>query len=97
MRSLLILLVVAAVGLTACRQKSQRSCVANLRMLDGAKVALVASLKLTNGAVVTKEQLLPDLPEWPVCPQGGQYTIGKIGESPKCSYPAHSHYEEPRD
>lgn len=67
----------------------------NLREIDGVKVMLAADQKLTNGAMVTKEQLLPYLKEWPLCPKGGQYTIGRIGESPKCSYPAHTHYEEP--
>jgi hypothetical protein len=66
-------------------------------MIDGAKVALAADHKMTNGAAVSKEQLLPYLREWPTCPKGGQYTLGRIDESPKCSYPAHAHYEEPRD
>ncbi len=66
-------------------------------MIDGAKATLATDQKLTDGTAVTKEQLLPYLREWPVCPEGGQYTIGRIAESPKCSYPAHKHYEEPRD
>jgi len=92
-----IAITVVALGIAGCSRKSQTSCVANLRMIDGAKVELAADQKLTNGAAVSKEQLLPYLREWPVCPRGGQYTIGKIAESPKCSYPDHTHYEEPRD
>jgi hypothetical protein len=26
----------------------------------------------------------------PKCPSGGSYTIGRIGENPKCSVPGHS-------
>jgi len=94
---LLIAIPVIALAVGGCERKSQSSCVANLRMIDGAKATLAADQKLTNGAVVTKEQLLPYLREWPACPKGGQYSIGKITESPKCSYPAHTHYEEPGD
>jgi len=94
---LLIAIAVIALAIAGCERKSQSSCVANLRMLDGAKATLAADRKLTNGTLVTKEQLLPYLREWPACPQGGQYSIGKIAESPKCSYPAHTHLEEPRD
>ena len=90
-------IALVALAFAGCSRKSQSSCVANLRMIDGAKVELAADQKLTNGAAVSKEQLLPYLREWPVCPRGGQYTIGKVAESPKCSYPDHAHYEEPRD
>ena len=90
-------ITVVALGIAGCSRKSRTSCVANLRMIDGAKVELAADQKLTNRAAVSKEQLLPYLREWPVCPRGGQYTIGKVAASPKCSYPDHAHYEEPRD
>ncbi len=94
---LAITIALAALAVAGCNRRSQTSCVANLRMIDGAKVELAADQKMTNGAAVTKAQLLPYLREWPACPEGGQYTIGRIAESPKCSYPAHTHYEEPRD
>lgn len=87
---------IVVLALCGCRVKSQRSCITNLRMIDGAKMVFAADRGLTNGAVVTKEQLIPYLHEWPQCPSGdGQYSIGKIGDSPKCSYAAHSHYESP--
>jgi len=76
------------------RRKSQSSCLANLREIGWAKAMLASDQKLTNDAAVTKEQLLPYVREWPQCPQGGQYSPAKMGESPKCSYSAHSHYEE---
>jgi hypothetical protein len=97
MRLLPISVALVALAAAGCNRKSQSSCIANLRMIDGAKVALATDQKLTNGTVVTKDQLLRYLREWPACPEGGQYSIGNIAESPKCSYPAHSHYEEPRD
>jgi hypothetical protein len=84
--------------------RSLNSCRNNLRQLDGAKVACEGDHGLTNGAIVTKEQLLPylgrqyrpnDDSRWPVCPNGGGYTIGKIGESPSCSYTGHVNYASP--
>jgi hypothetical protein len=47
--------------------------------------------KLTNGTVVTKAELLPYLQGgWPQCPQGGEYSIGRIGGPPCCSFPQHT-------
>jgi hypothetical protein len=39
--------------------------------------------------VPTRDDLLPYLRRWPVCPAGGTYTIGAIGEPPTCSVPDH--------
>ena len=39
--------------------------------------------------VPTKQDLLPYLRKWPVCPQGGTYIIGPVGEKPTCSIPGH--------
>jgi len=77
---------------------AQTSCLANLRLIDGAKATIENEKNMMKGAVVTKDQLLPYLPfGWPVCPKGGEYSIGKIGDSPKCSDPEHSHYQVPPD
>jgi len=96
MRTFLVITIVA-LTISACGRKSQSSCLANLREIDGAKAMLASDQKLTNDAAVTKEQLLPYVMNGPSAPQGGQYSLGKMGESPKCSDSAHSHYEEPRD
>jgi hypothetical protein len=46
--------------------------------------------KTTNDAP-TWDDILPYLHgEKPVCPSGGAYILGKIGEPVKCSYPGHA-------
>ena len=67
----------------------QNACINNLRQIDGAKNewALEKNKKATD--VPTKEDLLPYLRSWPVCPQGGTYTIGAVGDKPTCSIPGH--------
>ena len=66
-------------------------CPANLRAIYLAKAMLADDKKLTNGIVVTKEELLPYLyGDWPRCPQGGEYSIGRIGDPPRCSFPQHT-------
>jgi hypothetical protein len=62
-------------------------CISNLREIDAAKNELALGHNLTNGAVVTMDELTNYLPhgEIPKCPSGGTYTTGKIGETPICS------------
>ncbi len=68
----------------------ENACINNLRQLDGAKNQWALEKGKTTGAVPTKEDLLPYLRIWPVCPQGGTYTIGPVGENPQCSIPGHA-------
>jgi len=67
----------------------QNACINNLRQLDSAKQqwALEQGKKTTD--VPTKADLLAYLHQWPVCPQGGTYTIGAVNEPPTCSIPTH--------
>jgi hypothetical protein len=46
----------------------------------------------TNGATVTAADITPYLvgKRMPVCPAGGRYTIGKVGDKPTCSIPGHA-------
>jgi hypothetical protein len=67
----------------------QNACVNNLRQLDAAKNEWALEKGKTNGAVPTKEDLLPYLRSWPVCPAGGTYTINAVGVPPTCSIPGH--------
>jgi hypothetical protein len=43
-----------------------------------------------DGDVPAKEDLKPYLPKWPVCPQGGTYTINAVGKPPECSISGHA-------
>jgi hypothetical protein len=63
----------------------QNACINNLRQLDGAKNEWALEKGKKAGDVPTKEDLLPYLRNWPVCPAGGTYTIGAVGERPTCS------------
>ena len=72
----------------------QNACINNLRMIDAAKQqwALETNKRATD--IPTKEDLMPYLVgrygKFPVCPQGGTYTIGPVGKTPKCSIPGHT-------
>lgn len=68
----------------------QNACINNLRQLDAAKNQWALEKVKKEGDVPTKEDLLPYLRKWPVCPQGGTYTIGALGEPPTCSIPGHA-------
>lgn len=90
---LLILMGIVAVFLPAFyRPKGNSMIVCNERLkeISLAKALLAEDDNLTNGTFVKKEQLLPYFHgKLPQCPQGGEYYIGKIGESPRCSFPQH--------
>lgn len=60
-------------------------CVSQLTQLDSAKEQWAMDNSASKGTTVTMTDIVPTyLRELPVCPQGGHYELGKIGESPKC-------------
>ena len=68
----------------------QIACINNLRQIDAAKSEWALENGKTNGVVVTENDLklyikLDSKGNFPKCPQGGIYTIGKVGEKPTCS------------
>jgi len=67
----------------------QNACINNLRQLDAAKQEWALEKSKSATDTPTKEDLMPYLRRWPVCPQGGTYTIGAVGEKPTCSIPGH--------
>jgi hypothetical protein len=81
-----MLSAIAIPNFVKARATSQENaCINNLRQIDGAKNewALENNKKATD--VPTKADLLPYLRSWPVCPAGGTYVIGAVGEKPTCS------------
>ena len=78
---------------------SQNACINNLRLIDGAKNEWALENGKTNGVVATKNDIKPYVKlnakgNIPSCPQGGIYTIGKVGGNPTCSlatngFPSH--------
>src|SRR5581483_2782036 len=91
----IMLAITAAVVITMIVPSLQRAkigggpyhppCILNLKMIQSAKEMYAEDFHITNDVVFTKEQLLP-YGKWRQCPDGGQYSIGALHESPKCSY-----------
>jgi bifunctional DNA-binding transcriptional regulator/antitoxin component of YhaV-PrlF toxin-antitoxin module len=67
----------------------QNACINNLRQLDAAKNEWALEKARTATDIPTKEDLLPYLRKWPVCPDGGTYSLNAVGEPPTCSVPGH--------
>jgi hypothetical protein len=84
------LAAIAIPNFVKARATSQENaCINNLRQIDGAKNQWALEKGKKDGDVPTKADLLPYLRSWPVCPSGGTYTIGPVGEPPMCSIPGH--------
>lgn len=65
-------------------------CINILRQIVAAKNEWALENGKTNGTVVTEEDLKPYIKlnakrEFPKCPSGGKYILGRIGELPTCS------------
>ena len=74
---------------------AKNSCINQLRQIDGAKVQwALANHKLTNDAPTWDDLrsyfIRARLPL--ECPDGGVYTIGRVGELPSCSIAKHTEY-----
>lgn len=67
-------------------------CIANLKLIEAAKLEWALVNNKDETAVPTREDLLPYFKNgvFPVCPSGGVYTINAIGEPPTCSIPGHA-------
>ena len=72
---------------------ASNACVNNLRQLDGIKQQWAMDNSKTTNDVPTWEAIRPYLPRFeqeakpigPVCPQGGTYSLGRVGDRPTCS------------
>jgi competence protein ComGC len=89
-----MLSAIAIPNFVKAREKSQQNaCINNLRMIDAAKNQWALENNKKTGDPCTADGLKPYIRltngQIPKCPAGGTYTIGAIGESPKCSIPGH--------
>jgi hypothetical protein len=80
----------------ASGQKSLAPCVNNLVLINGAKEQWALARGKGSNDVPTWNDLRPYFPDrWsngmPMCPDGGTYTIGRIGEPPSCSIGGPNH------
>ncbi len=88
-----MLAAIAIPNFVKARSTAQlNACINNLRIIDAAKQqwALEKGKQATD--IPTKEDLMPYIgrsKKFPVCPQGGTYTIGPVNERPTCSIPGH--------
>ncbi len=76
--------------------EADNACISNLRQIDGAKQYWAEQQHKSTNDTPTLADLqpimLPGRPNEPLvleCRKGGTYTIGRVGEPPKCSYPRH--------
>lgn len=73
-------------------EAQKRTCIANLKQLDGSKQQWAIDNKKTGRDVPTGADLIGPqlyLRLAPVCPLGGRYTIMSVAENPTCSHPGH--------
>ncbi|HEX4121394.1 MAG TPA: hypothetical protein VH619_12305 [Verrucomicrobiae bacterium] len=74
--------------------QNQNACINNLRLIDSAKQQWALETRKLNTDIPQVSDLQPYLGrgpngEMPVCPDGGVYTFGAVGEKPTCSNPNH--------
>jgi chromosome segregation ATPase len=83
----------AAVQQSQTQAVIERSaCIANLKLIDAAKLQWALLNNKTEDATPTAQDLLPYFKDGviPVCPSGGSYTINAVGQAPTCSIPGHA-------
>jgi len=89
-----MMLGIAVPNFVKARKTAQTNfCLNNLRMIDGAKQSCALEKKLTSEDTPTPEDLKPYLRTIFSnlhCPEGGTYSINKIGEAPTCTVPGHN-------
>jgi hypothetical protein len=85
---------IAVPNFVKARDVSQKNvCINNLRMIDAAKAQWALEKNKSQGADVKWEDIQPFLGRGRAtmrCPNGGEYTVGAVGESPTCSIPGHA-------
>ena len=85
---MLLVVVVATVVPAFIRARdtpATNACASNLRQLEGAKQQWVLNESRGTNAAPTMKELQPYLGRTLICQNGGTYTLGKVGESPRCS------------
>ena len=82
---------VRAVAQQLDAESARSACINNLQRIEAAKQEWALEYNKTADAIPTAQDLLPYIVGeiFPVCPAGGNYTIGAVGVSPTCSIPGH--------
>ena len=85
------LIVVAPKYITSRNVPSRNPCINNLRQIDGGKQQWALDNHKDTNAIPTRTDVAQYLKDnnFPDCPDGGTYTLGRDGEDPTCSIPGH--------
>ena len=75
---------------------SSGACIFNLALIEGAKQQWAAEHPETNNVALTWNDIRPYMRDAKgglpfKCPSGGVYTIGRVGEHPRCSIGGPNH------
>jgi hypothetical protein len=88
-------LALLLIALSGCQRNggipADMDCIANLKQLDTAKEQWAIENHKSTNDVPTMADIAPLLPKrlsWS-CRSGGVYTLGRVGEKPKCSVKGH--------
>ena len=98
-----------ALSMFGCEQRSSKipPCHELLVLTDLAKRNWAIDEKKSSNDTPTWDDLRPYFPDWatnrlvrwtngrPVCPASGDYTIGRVGEPPRCSIGGYTHAVSP--
>lgn len=70
----------------------RNACIANLKLIDAAKLQWALENNKAEDAIPSAQDLLPYFKDGvvPVCPSGGSYTINAVAQAPTCSIPGHA-------
>jgi hypothetical protein len=82
-----VVAIVVPAFVAGTRFRQANPCINNLRQIESAKDQWKLENNKKDGDVVTEADLKPYFVNgnFPKCPAGGTYIIGRIGEDPKCS------------
>jgi hypothetical protein len=91
---LVLFALIAGCGEKPTDNAKAMACAANMWTIDQTKQNWAEKNGKDSNTVVTIDDLTPLFFKGrvPVCPAGGTYTLGKVGEPTQCSIPAHNEY-----
>jgi hypothetical protein len=89
-----VIVIGAAAFIRARNTSASNACINNLRQLDSAKEQWATENQKTTNERPTWDAILPYLARTNACPQGGKYTLGRVGDSATCSIGGPSHSQE---
>jgi hypothetical protein len=97
--SFLCLVLVFVTDSQATKSPDTHTCIDNLTQIDGAKQEWALEHNKNSDAKPTWDDIRPYLADSfksgtnqiPVCPQGGKYMLGRVGDRPTCSIGGAAH------